>query len=578
MNALPVIVRELRVRSRRGVAHWSRFALALAAALIVVSQFLGPGPGRIGDTGRSVFLWLLGAAFVLACGACALTADALSGERREGTLGLLFLTDLQSWEVIVGKLASAGLGALYAGVALAPVLMLPVLAGGVTGAEAARSGLALLITLVFALAAGLAASAVGSDRILVLCRAAAWVFGAVLAPVLAQGCLGFAAPPSIGLLSPFYTVALAQDNLYRRAPGRFWMSLALLLIAAVLWLACAATRLRRSLSEPVTQALPPPHPVRPAKPYSTDPVSNESYAAGNAPPPLPPPPRRRLDEARPVEWLVARQRGQQGLLWSAALLWVVAGHALWLTRWFPFAIRGGAGPFWLNSIFPLSWLAKALLAWATCRFFFEARRSGELELLATTPVGAQATVTAHWAAMKRLLRGPVALMVLPLLIETAYYFSLPLGVIIGSPPSSLARLRFYSDLSSVLRLGELLVELLALNWLGMYFGLTARRQINAVALTSALVVGLPLVLHTFVRIAIGLFMTPAVSSVMWYVSTLGVYPLDFALLLALAAWAKQRLRPGAFGEPTRLDWRRDTEEALRQCAHAIRFVRQWKSS
>jgi len=51
---------------------------------------------------------LLSTSFVLACAACALTADTLSGESREGTLGLLFLTDLRSWDVTLGKLASAG--------------------------------------------------------------------------------------------------------------------------------------------------------------------------------------------------------------------------------------------------------------------------------------------------------------------------------------------------------------------------------------------------------------------------------------------------------------------------------------
>jgi len=47
---------------------------------------------------------LLSTGFVLACAACALTADTLSGESREGTIGLLFLTDLRSWDVTLGKL------------------------------------------------------------------------------------------------------------------------------------------------------------------------------------------------------------------------------------------------------------------------------------------------------------------------------------------------------------------------------------------------------------------------------------------------------------------------------------------
>ncbi|HQU46125.1 MAG TPA: hypothetical protein PK867_25150, partial [Pirellulales bacterium] len=44
-----------------------------------------------------------------------LTADCISSERREGTLGLLFLTDLRGHDVVLGKLVVAGLGAFYYG-------------------------------------------------------------------------------------------------------------------------------------------------------------------------------------------------------------------------------------------------------------------------------------------------------------------------------------------------------------------------------------------------------------------------------------------------------------------------------
>src|SRR5439155_16819603 len=101
------------------------------------------------------FHWLLGTVFLFTCAAFTLTVDSISAERREGTLGLLFLTKLRSWDVTAGKLATAGLNAIYAVLALVPILMLPLLAGGITAGEAVRSGLAVLATLLFALAAGL---------------------------------------------------------------------------------------------------------------------------------------------------------------------------------------------------------------------------------------------------------------------------------------------------------------------------------------------------------------------------------------------------------------------------------------
>ena len=92
-----------------------------------------------------------------------LTADCLSAERREGTLGLLFLTDLTPLDVALGKLAATSLHACYALLAAFPVLALPLLLGGVTGAEFARVLLVLAVTLFLSLAAGLCVSAVNRE-------------------------------------------------------------------------------------------------------------------------------------------------------------------------------------------------------------------------------------------------------------------------------------------------------------------------------------------------------------------------------------------------------------------------------
>src|SRR4051794_3543151 len=112
MNFLPMVDRELRVSARRGTMQWVRFVLTFVLALGTLSSFANMGPTAPGIIARHAFTWLMNSAFVLACAACALTADSLSGERREGTLGLLFLTDLRPWDITLGKLAASGLGAV----------------------------------------------------------------------------------------------------------------------------------------------------------------------------------------------------------------------------------------------------------------------------------------------------------------------------------------------------------------------------------------------------------------------------------------------------------------------------------
>ena len=55
--------------------------------------------------GTGIFGVLKWMGMIYACGAGVfLTADCLSEEKREGTLGLLFLTDLRGHDVALGKL------------------------------------------------------------------------------------------------------------------------------------------------------------------------------------------------------------------------------------------------------------------------------------------------------------------------------------------------------------------------------------------------------------------------------------------------------------------------------------------
>src|SRR5204863_1353153 len=91
------------------------------------------------------------------------TADCLSEEKREGTLGLLFLTDLKSYDVVLGKLAATSLDAFYGLIAIIPVLAIPLLLGGVSIEEFRRMTLVLANTLFFSLALGILVSAMSRD-------------------------------------------------------------------------------------------------------------------------------------------------------------------------------------------------------------------------------------------------------------------------------------------------------------------------------------------------------------------------------------------------------------------------------
>src|SRR2546422_89950 len=161
MTFLPIVARELRVASRRRATYWVRSGAALAVIVLGVWFFLmtrtvPPQEGAL------ILFGILTGASVLYCllSGVRATSDCLSEEKREGTLGLLFLTDLRGYDVVLGKLAATSLGAFYGLLAAMPVLAIPLLMGGVTAAAFWRMALVLLNTLFFSLACGMFGSAI----------------------------------------------------------------------------------------------------------------------------------------------------------------------------------------------------------------------------------------------------------------------------------------------------------------------------------------------------------------------------------------------------------------------------------
>jgi ABC-type transport system involved in multi-copper enzyme maturation permease subunit len=158
MNVLPVIARELRASARQPFTYYVR--VLGATALLLASLLFGVYKGFEIGMGRQLFgalhSTLFGAIWLLVP---MLTADCISRERREGTLGLLFLTPLKGTDIVVAKGLAQGLRALTLGLAVVPVLTIPFLLGGVSRTEALMSVVVNANAMCWALAAGLLASA-----------------------------------------------------------------------------------------------------------------------------------------------------------------------------------------------------------------------------------------------------------------------------------------------------------------------------------------------------------------------------------------------------------------------------------
>ena len=158
MVFLSVIERELRVFARHFFMYYLRtFG---AGALLLVSLFFGLEHGFESSFGGKLFGYLhftmFYAIWILVP---LLAADCISRERREGTLGLLFMTGLRGPDIVVAKSVAHGLRALSLWVAVAPVLAIPFLLGGVSWQEAMLSVTINSSAMCWALAVGVLGSA-----------------------------------------------------------------------------------------------------------------------------------------------------------------------------------------------------------------------------------------------------------------------------------------------------------------------------------------------------------------------------------------------------------------------------------
>ena len=164
MNAAPVIVRELRAEARNPVNYWIR--VIGAALLLIPIIFLGLlTPLGSANDGQAAFTLLTGILFVAAWIIIPITvSDCVSRERREGTLGLLFLTPLNARGILLGKSAVNIARSLTVFLAAIPILVIPILMGGISADDILRALFLNGAAMVLALAASLFASAVSKQR------------------------------------------------------------------------------------------------------------------------------------------------------------------------------------------------------------------------------------------------------------------------------------------------------------------------------------------------------------------------------------------------------------------------------
>ena len=508
--------------------------------------------------GQYAFKGLIVTAFFLSCCAGLLTADSISRERREGTLGLLFLTRVKAFDVLLGNFGAAGITCVCALIACLPVLILPLLTGGVTGGEACRKVLVLFDVLFLSLTAGLWASARGrgwfkSARSAVLLLVCFIVLPSWIGP-LAGGVFG-----DVGLLSPMGALHYADDAWYRADSARYWISIAAVHGISWLLLLSAGIRLRRAMreedgTEESSTTANPENAVVPQRPFK--PIE---------------------DGMDPIGWRLRRQRGILPVIWAAALTLLIYQYGPnYIFRWFRLGFLTYS-TFWGMHL-AISVVQASLFGWAASWFFIEARRTGELELLLTTPQGAERIISSQWNWLKCLLFWPVVVLMIPSLTAMVSFFTVSSANVRGWGPTY----RPFFACFQVLNCFHIILWTGALIWCGLWFGLKARSQASAIVRIVTVGAFVPYLIGLLRWLYVPFRMTSSYPSsrigindiYMWT----GLLPQIATLLffLWLIRWARRRLQTElAHDGPTPLSLSQSIFHALSAVALLVRKARRW---
>ena len=209
MNIAAIIYREILVFSRNPKIFALRLALVGSITVVwllssEISSLSGPMSLRLLTYTAVTFFGLT---------AVLLSADTVSSERRNRTLGLLLLTPLKPAELLLGKLFSNSSHFLFCLIAVAPIFALTLLRGGLEWTDVGMELVNVVSIVVLALTIGLFYSTIGHQKVFSVMMSLLTLGGCILVPRLGFWLYSHSIPYLTTFLEPFENQLLAAKLL-----------------------------------------------------------------------------------------------------------------------------------------------------------------------------------------------------------------------------------------------------------------------------------------------------------------------------------------------------------------------------
>ncbi len=453
MTGFPILDYELVTRSRNRRTYLGRVALTATGALALlgmmqVGQIGGLTPVELGENLFNV-LAFLGLAFCLLAGPV-LTADIFSGEKRAGTLPLLFLTSLPASNIVIGRLVSASLAGLYSLLAFLPLPAFGFFLGGVVAGELWRLALLLFSILTLSLTLSGFVSAISWSGRKSLALASLLIAIWTVLPWVWE-MKGVIMPLASWFPDPLHWYHSALDAPWNVSSAGFvrrlfvsWLAIAGLLTATILVLP-------RSLKEPVVGAR-----------QSTGRWQFGSRRINTRE-------RLRWYEINPVAWVARQRTPRRGPTLVFLTLFGTTGALAYF--------RGDQlmrmPDVFLVFVFCLHGLFKLWLAWETSRCLSRDQSEGLLEPLLAAPLSEHQIVHGWIVGLQSVFRWPLMFL---LVMDLSIWFGCELG---------------NDSLWLVAWMGVLVFDAFTLLWAGVLLGLLSPSATKGLIRTIVVALVLP---------------------------------------------------------------------------------------
>jgi ABC-type transport system involved in multi-copper enzyme maturation permease subunit len=515
----PVAEREARAAARAPRTYaWRATVTGIGIAVIPISLWIS----RAGASqGKTVFDLVAVTAFIYALfGGVLRTADAIAEEKRENTLGLLFLTDLKVGDVLLGKLLASTAALFFGLLALLPLLSIASLLGGVGSSDLFLIALCLVNSLFFSISIGFLVSTFFRQGWITISVSLAAMLGIVFfIPIIAN-----ILPRFLGnTLNAINPGNMLGAVITRHYGVEFWQTLAVTHLLAWLNILLTAHFLPRFWQE---------RPRSRRAEVRFEKLRRLRFGSDRTRKKF----RTRLLNRNPLFWLSGREQ--------------VSSFGLMVFMIFLCGLSLAAQ--WEQVVFALVAIHGTLLvrmASAASHALSEDRKSGALELLLATSLSVPQVLKGRWMALGRQFFGPI-------LIATMWHLFTILWMGVMSPFPKLALILGVAFFTFVF-------AWIATGWYGLWMGLRARNPVAAIWGTLAAILLVPLVLIGGVFSVLAIFQIipeygfpgehnfEAIGCLAW-----GAY------LLALSMWTAHRVKHAfreaatdRYSDTQPIDWR-----------------------